>query len=374
MIQRLVLAAILLGAGCGGGGTEAREPREPTRAVTTTREEDPRAGCRDLAALELGEPVELIPGRLSLRAPRGATARSGAPESPSPRLPSVPEEGRIELVAGESALAILAFELFETGTDDLAASVRAQLGRQTTGDEVEEIAVEDAQLRVVGAVPSRASRDAAVFVLGTWVRHPDGTLLLVAFYASRAAVGERISACTAMARRIAATLTAGDRRLDRTGGERALWTLGGAELHLDVPADWVHDARAGPDFVVHRMRAVRPIGQGGVALGIYVGREPRSLATRATGARPPRPGTLFGRPVEWTTFAVGDAPARLAAEAMVPFPGEGSTAVVHVFAEAPDEAQLAETLRLAEGLRGPPPPPAPPPPAPRGRAPRAPSR
>jgi hypothetical protein len=137
---------------------------------------------------------------------------------------------------------------------------------------------------------------------------------------------------------MAATIAAGTRRLDLSGGPRQL--EGG--LVLDLPPNMVLVPQPGPDFTVYHAYPVSAFGKSLGGLGLYVGDHPQAPRgdTRL-------PGKLLGASVDWFDRQEGDVHHR---EAQAKVPGSQGE-VVHVFFAASDPATFASFERIAASLR-----------------------
>src|SRR5207248_6169495 len=138
----------------------------------------------------------------------------------------------------------------------------------------------------------------AGLVLSMLLVQPDRTLQGIGIFANRA-LARRKAETIALAREIAATVEAGGKRIGDES-DRSLSLLGQpGRLRLHLPAGFVVSTQHGPDFLVHRLRKVVPIGSDGPIGYLYSGFHPQP-PTSSPDQLPSRTGTLLGRPVEWT--------------------------------------------------------------------------
>lgn len=259
---------------------------------------------------------------------------------------SVQHETRVVLDAGSQRLVLMAFELFATAGDDLMAAVRRDLAELGAGEQppsLEPLAIPG--LKAIAMVPASfdLKRD-AILTLGLYVSPPDGTVQYLGFYANPAA-GADLPGVTALVRRLAATLAAGPTPLAKEAGKRTL----SEGLSVTVPAGYVTTRQDGPDFAVHHVRKLTPLGQPEARLGIYIGGHP-SFQYRQSEQAPDKlkklPGKLLGQSIEWQEWSSG--PVRKTCEAIVPMPRGGLR--VHAFLSASTPAELDELRKLAETL------------------------
>lgn len=319
-----------------------------------------------LGALKIESATDLLAGRLRLKLPKGAKLEArghsimAAPESAQHETRVV-----IDAVGGANPgtgsafkrerLVVMSYELFATAGPDLLAAVRKDLGDEQPQPAVETMGLVSPELRAVAVTPATLDKTReAIPVLGVYVAQADGTVQYVAFYINPPAA-EDVAGATDLARRIAATLGPGPRRLALTAGSRSL-TDG---LKLQVPAGYAITRQDGPDFSVHHVRKLVQLGQTAPRLGVYVGGHPsfqyRQVERDTT--RPPDvkrvPGKLLGRDIEWHRWTRGDKPPLLVTqEAILPLSEGDRWLVAHVFFSAEQDADLVELEKIAASLTG----------------------
>lgn len=323
--------ALALGA-CGGGPTTGTVA--PTSA-SETRKPPPAAGR-----------TPLLGGRLTVALPAEARV--------APRRRSImaaeesdEEETRVILAPGAGDLArfvMLARETFVTGTGDAPADARLWLRESGERARVEPIAAGEG-LSVAAIVPQTAARgDAPLLVLALLVERPDKTIAEVGFYILPEMAGERAK-WDARARAVAGSLAAGQNALVATRDHR-VDVGGGRALALRSPEPFVLTRQPGPDFLVFRIRSLRPIGRPPSAIGVYVGGHP-SYQFEQAGIAPADvqkiSGKLLGNDVEWMRWTEEDV---VMLEAMTRV---GEHDVVHVFLYA-EPARLDALKAAAEGM------------------------
>ncbi|MDF2697197.1 MAG: hypothetical protein K0S65_5580 [Labilithrix sp.] len=266
------------------------------------------------------EMSDLLGGRLRVRPPPGAKIPAAHTEAPP-----VEEESRIVVEpsakkeSGKLSLALVARETFQLDPDlyepeaDAPAKpssldVEAPKFLKATFPSEEPLEVVPVELgsgptkmRAYAARPPHPNappgKDTAL-VLALLVAQDDGTLESVGFYVRgetvRNATGSDLVGCTRLAERIASTIVAGPRKLERAAGQRKVADVPPTgELALTVPADYVAVA-AGTGARVYKLRP----------LSLYAGSISVSVADTAEkkvpeGADAVATGKLLGRPVEW---------------------------------------------------------------------------
>lgn len=270
------------------------------------------------------EVSDLLSGRLRVRPPVGAKTPAALPDG-SP----VFEESRIVVEPGAKkdtgnvSLAIVARELFQLDPDLYEPEADAPTKPATLDIEapkflkatfpseqpLEVVPVElgagPTKLRAYAARPPHPNappgKDTAL-VLALLVAQEDGTLQSVGFYVRgdgvRNATGDDLVGCTRLAERVASTLTAGPRKLERVAGRRKVADLPPeGELALSVPADYVAIPTSSAASTGARLYKLRPLSlyAGSISVAVAEGGEQKMPeGVDATVA-----GKLLGRPIEW---------------------------------------------------------------------------
>jgi hypothetical protein len=247
------------------------------------------------------------------------------------------------------ALSVMGMELLRRrGEGSLEEEVERYFREQGQDAEVEPLEALAPGLEGVFVPATRQGFEMNGDVARAIVSDEEGVLMNVIFSVSRGTVGfDEASPCTALARRIAETLTAGSRRLVLDGGPVSF----PHGLSFELPASYVGVHYRGPDFEARYFFPLSPLGARQAQFGVYVGRDPASHVADVLGIRRVE-GTLLGQPVEWLFWTSADQGERMRhREAMVEIEGaEGEWA--HVFLTAPDEeteramAAIVETLHV----------------------------
>jgi hypothetical protein len=339
----LVYPVVLLGAGLSNLG-----------AVGVG---DPTGGA--LGKLTLGEqPSALLGGRLSLKMPAAAKMeRRGHGVMAAPEANE--DETRIVVDAGNERLVLMTYELYALSGGDLEKAVRADIA-DTWGKEAATVKLEKfdsaAPLAAVAVIPPRPDgKREANLVFALYVGSADGTVQYLAFYVNPVGAKD-IAGVTALARKIAASVTSGDRKLSWKAGLRSFPGVGRERLVLTVPEGFVAGIQEGPDFWIYRVRKLAPLGKPPMGCSIYLGGHPSYQYRQADEAPEkvmPLKGKLLGQAVEWQTWSQG---GQTTTEGIVPYP-KGKGMAVHVFCSAGSEAEatalrtMAETLQVEEGKK-----------------------
>jgi len=243
-----------------------------------------------------------------------------------------PDEAETRLFLEEDGrkLVVFAFELDRTPGADVESEVRAFASLDGFAIARRKL---DSGLEVVFATPPGLTADGeAVLVDSAFALHPDGTMQWIQVFINPAV--DPKPGCPALVRRMLESLAAGERTLPLAGGPREL----GDGIVLDVPPDHTLVTEDGPDFTVHRLSPLLPLGQSHASLGIYVGHHP---SWGPDSSAETRPTTLLGKPVVWHRWKDGDVTQ---VEALV----ELDEAVVHVFINASDDALADRLVEVAE--------------------------
>ncbi len=342
MSRRGFAFALVLGiaaSACGGASARPVVERPPVAPPLP-------ATCSAFGELALGDtPSPLLGDRLRIRMPRGAEPET-ADEARAPMPPVVLESVTAIHAAEGEALRVRAIEMLRRrGEGSLEEEVERFLGVLGADARVEALEgltdLEGVLVLVPAATFARTGEIARAIVHGD-----DGALMSVGFSvsASVAAEGDRAS-CIAMARRLASTLTAGERRLALDGGTVAL----PHGLALDIPPGYVGVRYAGADFEAQYFFPLSPLGGPQAQLGVYVGRDPASHVGDVLSIRRAE-GALLGRPATWQLWTSADRGERMFhREAMVEIEGAPET-WAHVFVTAPDEESVRAMAAIVETL------------------------
>ena len=312
------------------------------------------AAAGQLAKQKLSaQPTHLLAGRLLIRLPQGTrieARRRSIMSAPEPTQ----EETRAVLEAGAEKLVLMAYELFALRGDKLEASVEQALKQywpgQGKGMTLKPLALRSPE--TVAVRPAKLMGADAVLVLGVYTALPDRTVQLLNFYVNPEAAKDE-AGCRALVDKIAGTLAPGKRTLASKAGERKLAGVGPA-LRVTVPAGFIATTQPGPDFVVHRLRKLAPLGGSSSSIGIYVGGHPayqhrqQSIPdknVRQTSAM------LLGQKVSWHewTRPRKDSTSALTAEVILP-PAAGGGAM-HIFITAEGAAQVGELKKVVATLK-----------------------
>ncbi len=329
VLARALLAALALLTACSS------VPPPPVEPVDDAKRPDASGAASDMLAGHLV--VDLPPGAVT-QARR--TSIMAAPQASADETRVVLEEGGTE---GLARFVMMVTELYLVGSGDL----RADAMKLAAKDE-RVVELKDARLPSFGLEPTSPPKsDRPLFVFGTVIAHPDGSLQQAEFFIlpdmadARGEYADR-------ARAIARTFGAGTRKLDPKGGRTTI----GASLVADLPPSFLVSTQQGPDFDVFRIRKLHVPGESGATLGIYVGGHPSlqiDQISREGGAAPQsrtEDGTLLERPAKWVTWSGPDG--LKVKEAIVEL---GDHRAVHVFGLAANDADLEVLSRIAATLR-----------------------
>ncbi|MBI5491205.1 MAG: hypothetical protein HY905_27990 [Deltaproteobacteria bacterium] len=321
---------------------------------------DPPARCGGMTAKPLAEvALPLLDGRLEVHPLDGAQLEGAAASVMGAPEPS-PIETRVFLEADGEKLVLMAWELFRTAGDRFDLGVHRDVATWRTPPGVlscvEPLTVADDRLQAYAVVPSAIHGDGdAMTTLSVFVLHPDGLVQFLRFYVNPPLVPGG-AACIAAARRVAASLAAGARQLERAGGKRRLDAYAPTrELELELPADYVLTPEPGPDFVVYQVEPIVPLGAPSGRFGVYLGDHPQQPAEGWSGPADRVQGPLLGERVEWVSWdipATEEGPEQHRTEALMPlasFPGMGG--FLHAFAWAEDSALLVELRAVLRTMK-----------------------
>jgi len=254
-----------------------------------------------MASAQLGQlkpvlkPTDLLNGRLTVRVP--AQGQSHAIERNIMAAPdAVSETTRIVIDSGPQRMVVVAYELFARADQGFEQAVQKQSAKLPVKGRIEEWPL-PAPLRGFAYFPVAPTHDEeANLVMGVYAAQADGTVQYVAFYINRPAAKD-FNAATVLASSIAKTITAGQRRLNISAGEREFSAYSAKNsIFATVPEGYVVTQQQGPDFIVHHVRKIVRFGEPTESLGLYVGDFPSS---DREGFKDTGTAVLFGKQVKW---------------------------------------------------------------------------
>lgn len=319
------------------------------------------AAGQKLARVALAkEATVLLGGRLTARMPVGARVEQRRRSIMAAKQP-VQEETRVVLDAGAERLVVMAYEVFANDGGDFDKGARADIARWSKGTKKPTPVFGVEKLTLPGLPAFAASPKSldtsrgAIFTLGVYTRHPDGLVQYLAFYVNKAGVVDE-TGVRKLVRAIAETLRPGPRRLERKGGERALAGLSkNGGLRVTLPPGWAHTVTRGPDFLVHRLRRITPLGKPTQSVSVYLGGHPsyQHRQSRIEGLKVNEvKAPLLGAEVSWKRWTrpnKGGTAGATTVEAIVPAPGGKTRA--HVFYTSAEPAALESLGALAATLK-----------------------
>lgn len=315
------------------------------------------------------EMMDLLSGRIRVRAPGGAKA-----PAPLENAPPIEEESRIVVDGPQKlSLAIVARETFQLDPDlyepeadapikpaslDIEAPkfLKAVFGGSEGGPlEVTpvEIGSGSSKMRAYAARPPQPNatpgKDTAL-VLALLLVQDDGALQTVGFYVRgepvRNATGTDLVGCTRLAERIGSSLAPGPRKLERAAGRRHVADIGNdEELTLTVPQDYVAVPAHGTNGA--RVIKMRPLSLYAGSISIVVGVDSKGVPD---GVETKAPGKLLGHPIEWRGKS-GAKGGFFFADSPIDSGSRGAKEKAEVLVKATRQAKFLDEMRgVAETL------------------------
>jgi hypothetical protein len=212
-----ILAALLL-------ARYAASQNIPTSRAGASDKNIPRSGQSQadpspaLSQTLAPKPVNLLGGRLAIRIPIEARLEA-RPASLMGAKSSADEESRIVLDHGPERMVMMAYETFSRASSTFEAAVQKKMS--STSKKVEAWHVRR-PLRGVAYWPTTTTRTAeANVVMGLYVMRTDRTVQHCVFYINPAAT-QHLEAWENLARRMAASVTEGQKSLMSQAGERRI--------------------------------------------------------------------------------------------------------------------------------------------------------
>lgn len=339
--QRSRVLAVALVATLGPGLSCKKAPASPPQ--------------RSQAELSRPRAPSLLDRRLTVRLP--AAAREAARrEGVAPGISLSHQETRMELLPGPGRLLMWVGELFVTAGDDLAGALQ-RAGLLPAGQQLASPRrnVEGLTLVEAGSLPGSPSEEGLTTVSMSYVVQPDRTVQAVGFFADRQALKDR-PACEAMAQAILASLGPGPRRLT---AERDIPTSlsvpGSKPIDVTIPKGYVASVEPGPDYAVHELRPLAPLGTTPPLLKLWVSGEapPLYSSRRRIHDYKSKPGALLGKAVTWRHWTGADG---LAMEETIVAVSPPGGAPFHLHAHLmgrPDEIPTLRKIVASLGVRPP---------------------
>ena len=239
--------------------------------------------------------TDLLNGRLTVRVPAQGQSHAMA-HSIMAAPDSVSESTRLAINSGPQRMVLVAYELFARTDQGFEQAVQRASTKLPAKGRVEEWQL-PAPLRGFACFPvATTHNEEANLVMGVYVAQADGTVQYVAFYINRSAAKD-FNAAAILAKSIAKTIAAGQRRLNSSAGEREFSAYSAKNsIFATVPDGYVVTAQDGPDFVVHHVRKLVRFGEPAESLGLYVGDHPSS---NREGFKQAGIAVLFGKQAQW---------------------------------------------------------------------------
>jgi hypothetical protein len=296
------------------------------------------AASEDVCRAPLTKDMDLLGAHLTMRVPSQVRIEQrqrsimAAPESQQ-------EETGAVIGSSGSEMIFVVQELFATPPGDFEGAVRKDLGNDPVKVQRAEL---QQPLKGFAFFPA-APQAQANLLWGAYIAHPDGTVQRIAFYGDRPQA-QLPEECPSQARRMAATLRPGSRRLSLTGGRAKF----GNRFGLQLPPGYVTSEQRGPDFIVYKVKKIAALGTKPATLGLYVGNFPSYHETSGKVI----PVILFGKSSQWHEART---PGAMNADALVVLSDtvQGNSHLreyAHVFIRAQEAKELEELEKAAATL------------------------
>lgn len=340
LMRRLLVMTLISLAGCASPPNPESPPAAATAPTQSTQLAAPESAtdkdgkCGGFEALELGQPVRLLNGRLKLRAPAGAQESALSPDIMSaPNAAST--ETRLVVDIGGARLVVMTHAFLATETEKLEAS---KLRRDASLVEYGPVESKQGFQQLTGTYRRLAPKGDTVFVATALTKLADNTLQETLFAVNDVAFKAGVGGCKAMAKRVLASLEIGPNQLDLA--ERDI-DIEGGKYSLHVPAGYVYYPQPGPDFTVYRLQELSAVGSDAAVAGAYFGHfasfRPESTAKKL-------PGKVLGQAVTWFETQDSDGIGR---ETLVK-QGEEQ---IHLFLGAQDAAHAEALTKALSSLK-----------------------
>lgn len=303
----------------------------------------------------LEQELSILSDRFHLSFPKEAKNEARAVDIMS-APPGEDAETRIVLDRGDERVVFFAQEMQTLGSPDLVAGWKRAI--EEPGADAFEVKStrKEASLEIVGFAPRQVAEGGeAVLVQGIVVRCADGMLMNMVAYINPTA-REHLDKYQKLITDIFNSLRPGTRVMDLSAHVVRFPFYGSQtqELVIDLPAGHVITTDDAYDFFVYRIRKVPILGEEGgqAAITLYLGHHPSLMLKdlgRSEAGVPRKPGTLFGKPMEWLVVDDEESHTHIQ-EQIVPMDDEGDL-VAHVAVVGNDPEQVKMMVSLAERIK-----------------------
>ncbi|MBW1871251.1 MAG: hypothetical protein JRJ19_04250 [Deltaproteobacteria bacterium] len=316
------------------------------------------AGAGELAKLKPSKTVELLNGRLSIRVP-DKTKLEPRRASIMAAEESSAEESRLVLQLGKEKLVLMVYEMFALQGKDLGQTVNAYVKswKSKAGETFKVTRTSTPLADSYSIVPSALDTTGeAIFVQGVLCGHTDGTTQYLAFYLNPTAAKDVVE-IRKLIRSMSDSLRIGKTKLSIAAGDRKLDIMQkGRHLVIKVPDGWSNTHQEGPDFLLHRLHKLAPLGAPAPAIGVYVGGHPSYYHRRIAAAKKTLKqikGKLLGQSVEWQDYSVPSPDGKtttFSREVFLRLP-DSDRLLLHISASAQTKKDLTNLIGLLEKLK-----------------------
>jgi hypothetical protein len=323
----------------------------PLNVTSVASEAVPSEG--ELRKLNLNDkPIPLLGDRLRVKMPASSKIEMRGHGIMEPAACNE-SETRVVLDAKNERFVLMAYELYALYGIDFEKTIRAHVDKnwdKASGTvKIEKLAVTP-PLRAIAVVPKLPDeKHEATLLTGLYIGSEDGTVQYLEFHVNPEGAKDSAGAAS-LARKIAASVSAGPRKLVSKAGDRIFGNDHDGRFVITAPEGFVASTQEGPDFAVFSLVKLSPLGQTKPSLGIYLGGHPSYQYRQAEN--PPHkvarvPGKLFNQEVEWHLWSKSH---EFTAEAITRNPKQRDLSV-HVFCTAGTEDELKGLRTTAETIR-----------------------
>jgi hypothetical protein len=300
---------------------------------------DIEAGPTPSAMPLASEPMKLLGGRITIRAPARARIERRGPTRVEVEK-EADEESRVVLDYGSERMTLIASETFSRSGGDFEAAVRRTIGASSMRVEPLDLIGPTHGIAYGPEMSLSSNRTESNRVMGLYIRRSDATVDHVAFDLNAAAARDSM-AWEGLARKIAATISEEPERLPSQAGERRFFGF-----TATVPEGYIATSEGGPV----KLRKLTNFGDAGSNLAVDAG---YALQPVPNGPRVKTSNAvLFGMPTQWHEMVqTEDSQRVITADALVMLQRGPRPIYARVALRSANSTEMEELKRIAASLR-----------------------
>jgi hypothetical protein len=300
---------------------------------------DIEAGPTPSAMQLASEPMKLLGGRITIRAPARARIERRGPTRVEVEK-EADEESRVVLDYASERMTLVASETFSRSGGDFEAAVRRTVGASSMRVEALDLKSPTHGIAYWPEMSLSSNRTESTRVMGLYIRRSDATVEHFAFDLNADAARDS-AAWEGLARKIAATISEEPERLPSQAGERRSFGF-----TATVPEGYIATRGGAP----LKLRKLTNFGDAGSSLAVDAGYGlqpvPNGPQVKISNA------VLFGMPTQWHEMVqTEDSQRVMSADAVVMLQRGPRPIYAHVALGCANSTEMEELKRIAASLR-----------------------